>query len=193
MKASATYLLFDGVLRKDLLLWLYQQEEALEIAPLYLGTRWEELKDIGPVLVQLQDTAGLLAEYESQINLHSVCSMLTSTQPIEAVSAHLQQFIQVTDPQGSNSLLRFADPLVLQHWLSSYSPQALAWILGPVDVWSVATHQPRWQTNREPEWQRFSSAHTLRIKAGGNPAHLEEPQTDASLRATLSGAPGYLD
>lgn len=183
MNARATFLLFDGVLRKDLLPWIYEQEEALEIVPLYLGTRWEELKDIGPVLVQLQDTAGLLAAYESQTELHSVCSMLTSTQPIEILSAHLQQFIQVTDTLGSNSLLRYADPLVLQHWLGSYSPQALAWILGPVDEWRVVAQQPRWQSKAEPVWQRFSSAHTPRVKLGGNPNHLEEPQISALEQA----------
>lgn len=49
---QANYLLIDGLLRPDAVKQLYQYDEPIEIAPLYLGTRWAEIMDLGPVLVR---------------------------------------------------------------------------------------------------------------------------------------------
>ncbi|MFN3581877.1 MAG: DUF4123 domain-containing protein [Pseudomonas sp.] len=179
MSGPVSYLLFDGVLRENLLPWLYQQDEPLEITPLYVGTRWAELHDIGPVLVQPSPTGQLLANYERHASLWSCCSLLTSTQPSKVLVGHLQQFIAVTDTLSSHSLLRFADPLVIQYWLDSYGLEALGQILGPIDEWRVAAHQPRWAQTDEAAWLRFSSSASRTIEPARSPNHLGEEQINA--------------
>ena len=183
MSRPITYLLFDGVLRHNLLPWLYQQDEAPDILPLYLGTRWAELSDIGPVLVQPGPSSQLLADCQQRAELWTCCSLLTSTQPSQAIMQHLQQFITVTDTLGSHSLLRFADPLVLQYWLASYDQLALGQLLGPIDQWRVAVHQPRWAKTDNVAWQHFSSPAIRGIEPARPLNHLGEPQIDALEQA----------
>jgi len=183
MSRPTTYLLFDGVLQANLLPWLYQQDEALDIFPLYVGTRWAELSDIGPVLVQPSPTTALLADCQQRAELRTCCSLLTSTQPSYAIMDHLQNFITVTDTLGSHSLLRFADPLVLQYWLNSYDQMALGQLLGPIDQWSVAVHQPRWAQPDDAAWQRFSSPATCNVELASPLNHLGERQVNALEQA----------
>ncbi|MEH6563720.1 MAG: DUF4123 domain-containing protein [Halopseudomonas sp.] len=183
MNEPVTYLLFDGVLQANLLPWLYQQDEALDISPIYMGTRWAELSEIGPVLVQPSPNSALLADCEQRAELRTSCALLTSTQPSPAIMHHLQNFITVTDTLGSHSLLRFADPLVLQYWLASYDQKTLGQLLGPIDQWSVAVHQPRWAQTDEVAWQRFSSPVIRRAEPAIPLNHLGDRQVSALEQA----------
>jgi len=193
MSRSTTYLLFDGVLQANLLPWLYQQDEALDILPLYMGTRWAELSDIGPVLVQPSSTSTLLADCQQRAELRTCCSLLTSTQSSYAIMDHLQNFITVTDTLGSHSLLRFADPLVLQYWLDSYDQMTLGQILGPIDQWNVAVHQPRWAQTDDVAWQCFSSPAIRRGEPLSALNHLGERQVNALEQAYEQRFHGRLD
>lgn len=178
-----SYLLFDGVLREQLLPWLYRQDEPLEVEALYARTPWSELADIGPVLVQPLSGKGLLAEFERDLTLQACASVLRSKAPILAVADHLRQFVRVSDALGSDSLLRFADPLVVQYWLASYSPEALATVLGPIDEWQLAVHRPRWQMQEQAQWLSFHSSVPTSSLLRPKPSHLEEPQLDALEQA----------
>ena len=62
---SGNYLLIDGVLCPDALRQLYQRGEPLSIKPLFLGTRWEPLKEQGPILVQAHAPSRLMEEWRT--------------------------------------------------------------------------------------------------------------------------------
>ncbi len=181
--ATQSYLLFDGVLREQLLPWLYLQDEPLDVEPLYACTPWRELADIGPVLVQPLSSNGLLMNFEDDLTLQACASVLRSKAPILVVADHLRQFIQVSDTLGSDSLLRFADPLVAQFWLASYSPGALSTVLGPIDEWQMAAHKPRWEVLEQTKWLRFHSSGPASSLLRAKLDHLEEPQIHALEQA----------
>lgn len=181
--AGQSYLLFDGVLREQLLPWLYLQDEPLEVEPLYARTPWRELADIGPVLVQPLSPNGLMMNFEGDPTLQDSASVLRSKASIAAVADHLRQFIEVSDTLGSESLLRFADPLVAQHWLASYGPQVLSAVLGPIDEWRMAAHRGRWQNRQHTEWLSFHSSEPTTSSSPFRLSHLEEPQIQALEQA----------
>ena len=45
---SRDFLLVDGVLRQDALQWLYGAGDSIDVIPLYNGTRWDGVKELGP-------------------------------------------------------------------------------------------------------------------------------------------------
>ncbi|WP_165669185.1 DUF4123 domain-containing protein [Metapseudomonas otitidis] len=149
------YLLIDGVLKQDALQWLYQSEGHVELYPLYTGTPWDELKALGPILVKLERSSCLLPAFQDSPVLQGQASWVRSRASLKAVARHLAQFITLTDNFGSNSLFRFADPLVTWHWLDSYSPSALTTVLGPVEAWQVAVLPPNWEPARAREWRIY--------------------------------------
>tara|TARA_R110000796_G_scaffold232048_2_gene350195 strand:+ start:382 stop:1257 length:876 start_codon:yes stop_codon:yes gene_type:complete len=173
------YLLFDGVLHEQLLPWLYQRNEDLEIEPLYTGTAWAELAEIGPVLVKPFSASGLLADIEHESSLQTCASILHGRASMPKVARHLRQFIQVRDSLGSNSLLRFADPLVAQYWLGSYGTEELSSLLGPIDQWRLRAHCPRWQAREQTPWLTFDSREHTGMALSLCPILLGEPQIQA--------------
>ncbi|MGY2258843.1 DUF4123 domain-containing protein [Pseudomonas sp. SDO55104_S430] len=152
--SQANYLLIDGVLRPDALARLYQRGEPLEIVPLYLGTRWSELQDLGPILVSLQGPSTLIGEEYQQAD----ASLLSSRAPLQVVADHLRRFIAPPDVLGGSGLLRFADPLVARHWLESYQGTHLDGILGPIEAWHVPEGQHSWESAPQSVWRSFLRA-----------------------------------
>lgn len=145
--SQANFLLIDGVLRQDAAASLYQRGESLEVWPLYIGTRWAELHDLGPILVSTQGSSPLLSEWHKSLSQKSDACALFSHAPMSAVADHLRNFICPPDHNGNTGLLRFADPLVTHFWLSSYGPVHLNRVLGPIEtIWvkaPVHTWQPK--------------------------------------------------
>lgn len=129
---KSNYLLIDGMLRPDAIKQLYQLTEVLEIAPLYLGTRWSNIMDMGPVLVQLPSQSVLAREWHGDAAQRIDACIFHSSASLKIVAAHLRQYLNPDDYLGNSSLLRFADPLVMHHWLSSYSREHLSQALGPI-------------------------------------------------------------
>ena len=120
---------------------------------------------------------------EDDLSLQACASVLRSKAPILVVADHLRQFVQVSDTLASDSLLRFADPLVAQFWLASYSPGALSTILGPIDEWRMAAHRPRWEVLEQTKWLRFHSPVHMSSLLRAKLDHLEEPQIHALEQA----------
>src|SRR5690554_8217139 len=106
--AGQSYLLFDGVLREQLLHWLYLQDEPLEVEPLYARTPWRELADICPVLVKPLSPNGLIMNFEGDPTLQACASVLGSTAAIAAVAGHRRLVLDGGDRLGRESLLAFA-------------------------------------------------------------------------------------
>lgn len=167
--SNANFFLIDGVLRPDAIPTLYQRGEPLEIVPLYLGTRWSGLRDLGPILVKTQGNSSVLRDWQQNHLAQGDSSPLFSRAALNEVAAHLRHFICPPDLNGNKGLLRFADPLVAHYWLSSYGPAHLSHVLGPIETIWVKTPVHTWQStvdaaitpflrpqSREPRDKNFS-------------------------------------
>lgn len=155
---QANFLLLDGVLWPNAIARLQQGGEPLHIEPLYSGTRWKALQDVGPILVSLQSSSNPAGEAYQKLAQLADASLLYSPASIETVADHLRRFIAPPDALGATSLLRFADPLVAGHWLSSYRGMHLDAVLGPIEAWHVPNHSHTWAPGEPSPWQRFSRA-----------------------------------
>lgn len=151
--SQANYLLIDGVLRPKASQLLYQRGEPLEVLPLYIGTRWQELHDLGPILVALKGSTSLINEVCQSAFKKADASLLCSRAPLHAVAEHLQRFIAPTDVLGGTGLLRFADPLVTRSWLGSYQGSFLDAILGPIEAWHIPEIAHTWELAQPSEWR----------------------------------------
>lgn len=179
----ANLLLIDGALRPQALAALYRQVGAQEILPLYRGTRWQALQELGPILVKPQSRE-MLAQWPGSPQARTDSSLLYSNASLEDVAAHLRHFIAPPTRQGSQGLLRFANPRITVHWLDSFAPQQLARVLGPIEHWWVSSPNHGWEEPPDPAWRTFS-------RNGPTPAwtdscaRLEEPQEVALEKARL--------
>ena len=153
---QVNYLLIDGVLRANALANLYALAEPVEIEPLYQGTRWRELKDLGPILVATQGSSDLIQTTWQSAAQQADASLLYSPAPIIAVADHLRRFIAPSDVRGSKGLLRFADPLVARHWLGSYQGAHRDAVLGPIQSWHLPQRSHSWALDQPPEWCTFT-------------------------------------
>ncbi|WP_442113481.1 DUF4123 domain-containing protein [Pseudomonas sp. NUPR-001] len=153
---QANYLLIDGALRADALASLYALAEPVEIEPLYLGTRWTELKHLGPLLVAVADSSTLIGETWQRAGQQADASLLYSQAPLRAVADHLRRFIAPADAQGNKGLLRLADPLVARHWLGSYQDAQRDAVLGPIQAWHLPPTPHAWVLDAPPEWLTFT-------------------------------------
>lgn len=152
---SANYLLIDGLLRPDAIKRLYQRGEPLVIKPLYLSTRWAGIKEQGPVLVQAEPPYKLIHEWRTSPGQHLDACAFYSPASAHTVADHLRHFVSPPDHLGQCSLLRFADPVVLHYWLSSYNADHLDQILGPVEQIWVPTPVHSWQPAPQVPFTHF--------------------------------------
>ena len=158
---AVTHALVDGVRYPDALRRLYSRDDIEDIEPLYLMTRWSSLAEQGPILVRLKSSR--LADEacaNDDSKLYRSLSLLSSQSSTGELSRHLGQFVTFNGEGGHEQLLRFADPLVTKHWLSSYGSALPADILGPIDTWWVADWAPNWAEPRPVTWQLFQSQHS---------------------------------
>ncbi|WGK62405.1 DUF4123 domain-containing protein [Halopseudomonas sp. SMJS2] len=151
---STRYLLLDGVRYEQALERLYRRDEELQIEPLYAGTPWQDLADLGPILLGLHQDSTLWQEVDDEPEWHAAAAILTSPAPMTQIADHLRQFNQVTDTQGSAYLLRYADPLVAWFWLNSFGSDTAIHVLGPISQWHIVRPQVTWQP-ADAGWQVF--------------------------------------
>lgn len=177
-----THVLVDGVRYPDALRRLYARDDLAEIEPLYLLTRFKDLAEQGPILVAPRDRRfvdEILAEGDGERT--RAMSLLTSSATTEALGDHLLGFAEV-EADGASRLLRFADPLVLRHWLASYGERVPAEVMGPIHAWRVGLWAPTWGEPVATTWQAFEAAERQASQAGReslSPSILGAPQCDA--------------
>ncbi|MGM0826537.1 MAG: DUF4123 domain-containing protein [Pseudomonadota bacterium] len=150
-----THALVDGVRYPNALQRLYSRNDVDEIEPLYLMTRWSSLADQGPILVRLKRN-GFVDDADARDEEgYRALSLLSSQASTGEVSQHLCRLVTFNGESGQEQLLRFADPLVTRHWLSSYGNVLPAALMGPIDTWWVADWAPNWAKLRPVRWQAY--------------------------------------
>jgi hypothetical protein len=129
------YALLDGAHpRYSLPRLIYEQFAQPQWQPLYQATEYEELLDISPVLLRLDDPAGWLDIWQTAHAALPGC-MLCSAAPLPVLIQHLQGLLTVSLDNGGSASLRFYDPRVgPAFWQSLASDRRAAWS-GPVDAW----------------------------------------------------------
>lgn len=157
--SQANYVLIDGALRPGALASLYLRHEMFEIDPLYLGTRWKDLYDLGPILVKPLPGSTLLSDWFDDEALRADSTLMYSEASIQEVASHLRRLISPPDCNGGNGLLRFADPLVAHFWLSSFSGFE-DMHLGPIQHWWIVKPKQTWEPRSQPSLQIFSGSNT---------------------------------
>ena len=165
---SKKYLLLDGVRYDQALARLYQRDEELQIEPLYAGTPWQKLADLGPILLGPNQHSPLWQEVENEPEWRTAAAVLTSHAPMTQIADHLRQFNQVTDTQGNAYLLRYADPLIAWFWLNSFGTATAIQVLGPISQWHIVQPQPAWQTV-DAGWHLFNGSDREASESPGNP------------------------
>lgn len=125
-------ILIDGAAVENVLPWLYQSYPEHQPRPLLLGTAYEALMDIGPILLDApsgsalqRDWAGGVAELQHGI-------WLETTLPIDQLFSSLQRRLRIHSPDGREFWLRIADA----------RPLRLAWKSGatwPAGFWHGAS------------------------------------------------------
>lgn len=153
---AMTHALVDGVRYPNALKRLYSRDDIEDIEPLYLMTRWSSLAEQGPILVRLKSSR--LADEacaNDDSKLYRSLSLMSSQASTSELSRHLGQFVTFNGEGGHEQLLRFADPLVTRHWLSSYGNALPAALMGPIDTWWVADWVPNWAKPHPVIWQAF--------------------------------------
>jgi hypothetical protein len=165
------FLLIDGVLSPRTVADLYRFDEPAEVYPLFLGTRWEPLRDLGPLLVRPNDRSSMIEEWFSDPAAQTYSTVLSSQEPLRTVASHLRHFISAPDEVGGG-LLRFSDPVVAHFWLSSLSSEQRNEQFGPIDQWQVRRPTHRWEVPHDTPWETFrrtepaSSGNTQHARLG---------------------------
>jgi len=105
-------LLLDGVSVEKLPQHLYQWTETPEFEPLYLGTRWAELGDISPCLVQIKAQNNPILTRFLNASREEWGHLVFSDQSWDQLVTHFRWLTSVMHPLGEEVLLRIADPAV---------------------------------------------------------------------------------
>lgn len=166
----ANFVLIDGVLSPQTMADLYRENEPVDLSPLYTGTRWGCLKDLGPTLLKSNDRSSLTKDWFNNPAAQTYTTLMSSAQSLNAVAGHLRRFICPPDGLGGNGVLRFSDPLVAHYWLSSLSEEQRNELFGPIEHWWVHRPVHRWQSAKETPWQVFSRTRPV---PAGDIEHIE--------------------
>lgn len=155
-RLTATYLLVDGVLMPNAFNALRSAGGVEDLLPLYVGTPWAELRELGPLLVKLAPDADVLRQVLACTHDWSArTSLLCSHAFPHEVARHMRRLIAPPDVHGGRGLLRLADPLIARHWLGSYEQCSLNTLLGPIEAWHLVVSTHSWLPAVAPHWQSF--------------------------------------
>ncbi len=126
------YLLLDGAQIDDLLQQIYRLELAPEFHVLYQQTRYAELAEVGPVLVETGHDSALTRHFEQHWSA-SAGVVLTSSAVTEELIQHLRSLVHIQTIGEAILLFRFYDPRILHLWLSDLAGKEQNAVMGPVN------------------------------------------------------------
>ena len=128
---GAVGLLLDGVSVEKLQQHLYQWAQNPVFEPLYLGTRWAELCDISPCLVQIKTQSDPVLTQFLSASRQEWGYLVLSDHPWDDMVTHFRWLTSVLHPQGEEVLLRIADPAVTHALLTHAQSLKDSTLFGP--------------------------------------------------------------
>lgn len=132
------YLLLDGAQIDDLLVQLYQLEDAPTLHQLYQGTLYEALANTGPILIELAPASRLEAHFTEHWQATAGVWLQSDANTQELVE-HLRSLVHAS-VQGVTVLLRYYDPRVMRHWLVELPREERDHLMGPIQRMRLAPH-----------------------------------------------------
>jgi len=127
---SPAYWLLDGVSQPDLLQRLHRWGNPVHC--LYRNTRWHELSDISPCLIELAgDNDPLLAHFLADAALEGGY-LLFSEDDVHVLLSHWRHVLSVEQADGVEVMPRIADPAVMHQLFSIAVQDHSARWFGPV-------------------------------------------------------------
>lgn len=131
MTARRSYLLLDGAQIDNLLRQIYQLYEFPECHVLYLGTRYQPLSDVGPVLTRLIPNSRLEQHFFEHWQ-HTAGIWLESDASEPELVEHLRSLVHAGLRSGVTVLLRYYDPRILRRWLPELPSDQRDRVMGPI-------------------------------------------------------------
>lgn len=144
-------LLLDGVSVENLQQHLYQWAQNPKFETLYLGTRWAELGDISPCLVQIDARNDPILIRFLQAAPKEWGYLVFSDHNWDHLVAHFRWLTSVMHPQGEEVLLRIADPAVMHALLVHTQSINNPTLFGPcTQIVTADATLGRWHVNTRP-------------------------------------------
>lgn len=151
-------LLMDGINVPHILPLLYANNTIKQFDVLYIQTRFQELKEFSPCLINLDTPTSYPIEMFLQHIQDEWGYVLASQAPWQEQIAHLKQLLIVKDQKNSAPiLLKIADPLVIEALLRSTIAQEKSILFGPfshiltydiIDQTIINLHRPTGLINK---------------------------------------------
>lgn len=112
---------------------LFELEEDPEYASLFQGFPQEDLFEVAPYLVKLEQRSKLLTWILTNGWGNSWGIFLSTNVELEDLLEHLQKMLPAELPNGEKLLFRFYDPRVLEVYFQNCEEDELGAFLGPTD------------------------------------------------------------
>lgn len=136
-EATAVYAILDAASDEDVLPWV--RGAGAPFACLYDGWQAQELLDVAPYLVSLDDPT---ARGDLVARAWGRCwgVFLSSGAELRELRRHLRRFLRVRVEGSGRMLFRYYDPRVLRAFLPTCTLEEANTFFGPVDAWWSEGH-----------------------------------------------------
>ena len=134
---SALYAILDAARDDEVLPWVRECGAPTEC--LYDGWQAQELLDVAPFLVSLDDPA-VRADLVARSWGRAWGVFLASGAEMREVRRHLRRFLRVRVEGSGRMLFRYYDPRVLRAFLPTCTLEEANGFFGPVDAWWSEGH-----------------------------------------------------
>lgn len=152
-------ILIDGASQDQMLAWLYQNYPSHQPLPLLLGTPYEGLMELAPILVDAPRNSPLYYGWSNAVGPLKNAVWLQTCVPTDQLFSIVQRRLRVRSPDGRQFWLRLADarPLLLA-WRAQVTWPEGFWH-GISGIWLLDNERPvlAWQ-NHAPEIDSVSVA-----------------------------------
>lgn len=148
------YLLLDGVSAPELVQHLVEWAPNPQFEMLYQGTRYQELLDLSPCLIQLDGSHSPILRPFLEHAADEWGYLLFSAQSPDSIAQHLRWLLSVQLQQGELAILRLADPAVIHALLTLAQGRQDSRLFGPIEqICAADVLADTWHQHQRPGQQ----------------------------------------